>query len=76
MPVKLTPKQRQTLISAYIAKGRAATLGLCAEYGVHPDYPADLTRKANLYRDQPRSLVRRSRAKMWARAVANGPVMA
>lgn len=75
MAGRLTEAQRKTLITSYINRGRDGTKPLCDQLGVSHDYPTELARKARISRGA-KSLICRSRARMWDRAIANGPVTA
>lgn len=72
----LTAPQRAELIRVYVHGGAADARALALEYGVSANYPADLARRAGVYRRPTLHHVIKSKNRMWVRAVAIGPVIA
>ena len=72
----MTPEQRATLLKTYLEKGYDVAKPLAIEYGVTPGYLSLLARNKGHFKAKVVSQIRRSRSRMWDRAVENGSVLA
>jgi hypothetical protein len=69
-----TPEQRELLLKLYLEVGFQGTKRLAIKYGFDPRNLGQLARNAGIKQKPVITTIRRTRNKMWARAVANGSI--